>query len=188
MTKSKKILLLCLCFCVLPVRIFAGPCSKDLKNNKQINREVKEAMRKHDRKKLYVILEAHKEELSDGCKKEIERLYSLRKELITVCSAEVDKACKYVKSETNLYTESRFVISNCLRPQINEISIDCRAEMYELNEDLFGVDEKGSCFEDQQKFCKKVIPGRHRMAKCLLKHVDQVSSDCRADKFHLATA
>jgi hypothetical protein len=42
-----------------------------------------------------------------------------------------------------------------------------------------------SCMTDIDKFCKDIIPGDGRIAKCLREHVSELSPECKANRTEL---
>lgn len=86
------------------------------------------------------------------------------------CAEEIEKFCKDVKPG-----EGR--IAKCLKEHENELSEACKGKCEEVSTRL--KDVRQACAEDVERFCKDVQPGEGRIAKCLRKHENEISSVCK---------
>jgi hypothetical protein len=86
------------------------------------------------------------------------------------CSREIAKFCKKTKPGGG-------EIINCLKGHEKELSATCRKKIKETGKRLEECQQ--ACCDDVKKFCEVIRPGRGRIAKCLERHLDELSAPCR---------
>ncbi|GFR44890.1 hypothetical protein Agub_g6234 [Astrephomene gubernaculifera] len=140
-------------------------------------------------------LEENRDELSSGCKEEVDAMierrvrdFRLDSRLRSVCEQEIFNMCAYFGDLDDIDTYDSSVI-NCLQDYSGEIKNgECKAQVKKYlqlaSQDIrFDVPLAEACFEDRQKFCANVPPGSARVIRCLSNSRDNLSPVCRATLF-----
>ena len=88
------------------------------------------------------------------------------------CLADAEKLCRGVDPGGGR-------VASCLKKHEKEVSAECRkgvASFHEKTEML-----KKTCYDDYDRFCGGVVPGRGSVLKCLINRYSELSPECRKD-------
>ena len=88
------------------------------------------------------------------------------------CAEDIANFCKDVRPGGGR-------IITCLRKHEVELSSLCKDKLQETQKRL--DEAKRACTNDIEKFCKGVEPGEGRIARCLEKHVPELSPACAGE-------
>ena len=86
------------------------------------------------------------------------------------CAEDVAKFCKDVQPGGGRLVK-------CMKEHEKELSAGCQQQIQEAQNRL--RETSRACHDDVLKFCQDVKPGGGRLAKCLKKHSNEISAECR---------
>ncbi|KIY92688.1 Golgi apparatus protein 1 [Monoraphidium neglectum] len=140
-------------------------------------------------------LEEHREELSEGCRSEIDgmierrvRDFKLDSRLRTACENDIYDTCAYLGDVDSVGSYESTVI-NCLQDYSSEIKGDeCRAQVKKYlklaaSDIRFDVPLADACYDDRKAFCGNVPPGSAAVIRCLQSMREKLTINCRATLF-----
>ncbi|GBF91963.1 hypothetical protein Rsub_04687 [Raphidocelis subcapitata] len=140
-------------------------------------------------------LEEHRQELSAGCREEIDAMierrvrdFRLDSRLRKYCRGDIFSVCAYLGDLGDSAGADGSVI-NCLQDYSAELASDeCRAQVKKYKElasqDIrFDAPLADACYSDRQALCAGVPPGSAAVVRCLESRRGELSPACRATLF-----
>ncbi|WIA10933.1 hypothetical protein OEZ85_011098 [Tetradesmus obliquus] len=141
-------------------------------------------------------LEEHREELSGGCREEIDSMierrvrdFRLDSRLKKACEKDIGNMCAWGGDMGTMDTYDSMVM-NCLQDFRDEIKSDaCKSQVHKYVElaaqDIrFDVPLADACYNDRMTLCAAVPPGSARVIRCLQSQREKLSVVCRATLFN----
>ncbi len=87
------------------------------------------------------------------------------------CAADVQKFCKDIPAGGG----TRY---QCLKDHEKDLSDACKKHVADMGQKVRGV--RAACWDDIDRVCGEVEPGRGRVYQCLREHENELSEPCKA--------
>jgi hypothetical protein len=90
------------------------------------------------------------------------------------CKDDAKKFCAGIRG-------GRGRIWSCLKQNEAALTPACQVHLQQMKERLEKKKEQvtSACYEDKEKFCKDVLPGDGRIARCMQEHREQLTPACQ---------
>ncbi len=128
---------------------------------------------KKDHEKMKVCIDNNSSKFSKKCYQEMNDM--------RVCKDEVSKFCPMSKKDRS--KDEMMKMKDCVDKNLSKLSQNCQVVIQKSREEMKA--KMAACEPDVKKFCSNVKQDDHMgVKKCLKKHKDELSSECKAVSKH----